>query len=276
MKVLVFNDKDNFEGCLRLVNDNLFPAGQKRFWDYNKYIPFIFSKIKQIDERFKKDKDFKLVNTIFYSGRYNVNVINNFKWSCHNKIRDVNDLLQKEKDFLEEIKCHNIPVITGKVETHVNETIKDLENQKQNYYDRIQKQIRNRRGQIKLFAKLNQAPSIDLKTTILKQSDGEIYQKGVDVKIATDLVHLAHTDSYDVAIILGGDSDLKEAIKLVRENLSKIVIVIAYYTEGDPLLSTISDLKKVASYFLNLKDDFTNTELKNMSSPLRRDIHNLP
>jgi len=269
MKVLIFNDKDNFDGCLRLINDNLFSDGQKRFWDYNKYLPAIFSKVKQLDERFKADSDFKLVNTIFYSGRYNAKVISNFKWSCHQKISETNSSLKNHKEFLQEIQKCNSPDVIRKVESKINDIIDNLEKQKQKYYDNIQKQKRNREGQIKFFEKLEKSPSIDLKTTILKQSNGEIYQKGVDVKLATDLIHLAHTDSYDIAIILGGDSDLKEAVKLVNENRSKIVIVVAYYTEGDPLLSNISDLKKEASYFLNLKEDFTTDELINMSSPLR-------
>ncbi len=68
---------------------------------------------------------------------------------------------------------------------------------------------------------------------------------------------------------MGGDTDLGEAVKLVKENLSKTVIVVSYYTKGEPLLSNISDLKNIADKnFLNLKD-FSEEELEKMSD-LRR------
>lgn len=103
---------------------------------------------------------------------------------------------------------------------------------------------------------------IDLRTTPLKQSEGEIYQKGVDVLLATDLVNLAHTNAYDVAIILSGDTDLVEAVKLVK-NLGKTVIIISYHSPGDARLSNISDLMNAAK-FINLKD-FTKEEIFAMS-----------
>ena len=68
---------------------------------------------------------------------------------------------------------------------------------------------------------------------------------------------------------MGGDTDLVECVRLVKENLSKTVIVIARYVKGDALSSNISDLKKiVASDFINLKD-FSQEEINSMSDPLR-------
>ena len=48
-------------------------------------------------------------------------------------------------------------------------------------------------------------------------------QKGVDTRIAVDMVTFAHTDSYDVAILISGDSDLAEAVDHIREHTKKKV-----------------------------------------------------
>ena len=114
----------------------------------------------------------------------------------------------------------------------------------------------------KLFENLKGNSFIELKTTPLKQREAEIHQKGVDVLLAIDLVNLAHTGAYDIAIILSGDTDLIEAVKLVK-NLGKTVIIISYHTPGNPALSNISDLMN-AGKFINLKD-FTNEEIFAMS-----------
>lgn len=104
-----------------------------------------------------------------------------------------------------------------------------------------------------------------MKTTPLKQRNGEIYQKGVDVLIATDLINLAHTNAYELAIVLSGDTDLIEAVKLIR-SLGKIVIIVSYHTPNNPRLSNISDLMNHGDYFLNLKD-LTRQELLAISDP---------
>lgn len=46
-------------------------------------------------------------------------------------------------------------------------------------------------------------------------------EKGVDVRIALDIVRLARDDGYDVALILSQDQDLSEAVEEVRLESSK-------------------------------------------------------
>lgn len=55
MKVIIFNDIDNFDASLNLVNKK-FKEGQKRFWGYKKYLPFILEKVKNLDNKLQKDK----------------------------------------------------------------------------------------------------------------------------------------------------------------------------------------------------------------------------
>jgi len=48
-------------------------------------------------------------------------------------------------------------------------------------------------------------------------------QKGVDTRIAVDMVTLAVSDAYDIAILVSGDSDLAEAVNFIREHTHKKV-----------------------------------------------------
>ncbi|HUM63235.1 MAG TPA: NYN domain-containing protein [Anaerolineaceae bacterium] len=51
-------------------------------------------------------------------------------------------------------------------------------------------------------------------------------EKGSDVNIATHLLHDGYQGAYSVAIVISNDSDLVEAIKIVRNELNKGVIVL--------------------------------------------------
>jgi len=48
-------------------------------------------------------------------------------------------------------------------------------------------------------------------------------QKGVDTRIAIDMVGLALLDAYDVAILVSGDADLAEAVNFIKEHTHKYV-----------------------------------------------------
>lgn len=51
-------------------------------------------------------------------------------------------------------------------------------------------------------------------------------EKGSDVNLATHLLHDAHLNRYDVAVVISNDSDLLAPIKLVRADLGKIVGIL--------------------------------------------------
>lgn len=51
-------------------------------------------------------------------------------------------------------------------------------------------------------------------------------EKGSDVNLATYLLHDAHQNRYDIAVVISNDSDLLEPIKLVRADLGKIVGIL--------------------------------------------------
>jgi uncharacterized LabA/DUF88 family protein len=51
-------------------------------------------------------------------------------------------------------------------------------------------------------------------------------EKGSDVNLATHLLHDAHLEKFDIAVVISNDSDLLEPIKLVRRDLGKTVGVL--------------------------------------------------
>ena len=252
MKVIIFNDKDNFQGALKIINKEL-PEGEKRFWDYNRYIPFIFKKLQELDGF--KEVSLELVNTIFYTGKYTSKLVYKVNWDCRKKIEEIKGLIDREERLLTEINGQKIePKLMKKITDHVEHMKMFLEDNKKDYEGKIWKNKRNYNGQKKLFEMINKNPSIDLRTTLLKEGDCEIYQKGVDGKIVTDLVNLAHTKTYDLALVLSGDTDLIGAVELVMENLSKKVVVVACHDSEDKEKTNVSDLKNKCSFFMNLHD----------------------
>jgi len=68
-------------------------------------------------------------------------------------------------------------------------------------------------------------------------------EKGSDVNIATHLLHDGYKGAYGVAVVISNDSDLVEAIKIVRNDLKKGVIVL------NPFKDTPSqELNRVATF----------------------------
>jgi NYN domain len=51
-------------------------------------------------------------------------------------------------------------------------------------------------------------------------------EKGSDVNLATQLLHDAHLDRFDIAVVVSNDSDLLAPIKIVRNELGKKVGVL--------------------------------------------------
>ena len=210
-----------------------------------------------------------MLKTFLYEGRYSKNLIKYFKWSSRQKIKELNNLIEKEQNLINIISQSRASnFLRKKINLHVENIKKDLENEKDNYFKNIRKQERNFEGQKKLLKEINDNPFMEVRETPLKQKEGEIYQKGVDVLLATDLIHLAHTDAYDIAVVLSGDTDLREAVKLVK-GLGKTVIIVSYHTPGDHKKSNISDLMNHGK-FINLRE-LTQEEVEKMSDLRKED-----
>lgn len=80
-----------------------------------------------------------------------------------------------------------------------------------------------RQSQINLFNFLgSKRQKIKVHRGYLMENDGIFHEKGVDVKIATDLLVGAYENLYDEAIIISSDTDLIPAIKKIKDIGKKI------------------------------------------------------
>jgi len=73
-------------------------------------------------------------------------------------------------------------------------------------------------------------------------------EKGSDVNLATHLLHDGYQDAYRVAIVISNDSDLVEAIKIVRNELHKGVIVLNPHSK-----SPSQELKQTATFVKDIR-----------------------
>lgn len=145
MRVIVFNDAQNFNGSLNFINER-FRKDEKRFWDYKKYIPFLVKKLKSIDNL--NNEEFQLIKTFFYEGKYSSNLINKFRWNCNKKIAELNRMIKKEQNLLNLISQDKVSyLLRRKVNVHVEDIKKDLIEKKDKYLKYIEKQKRNFEGQ---------------------------------------------------------------------------------------------------------------------------------
>lgn len=82
------------------------------------------------------------------------------------------------------------------------------------------------RSQQKLFANLQKLSWI-VKIGYMMKQDKDYKEKGVDVKLAVDILDMAYQDRYDTAIIISSDTDLIPAIIRAKE-LGKIIEYIGF------------------------------------------------
>ena len=83
-------------------------------------------------------------------------------------------------------------------------------------------------AQVKLFNHLqSKSEKFNVQRGYLMKNDGVFHEKGVDVKIAVDLLVGAYENLYDTAILISSDTDLIPAIQKVKQ-LGKEVEYIGF------------------------------------------------
>ena len=82
----------------------------------------------------------------------------------------------------------------------------------------------------------------------------ELSQKGVDTRIALDLVRLAQRHAYDVGVLIAGDRDLAEPVRLAQDEGRRIIVAAP---EG---ASVAVELRQLADEIVEL----TPTQLRTM------------
>ena len=79
------------------------------------------------------------------------------------------------------------------------------------------KAIRMQESQVRLFNHLrSRKEGFNVQRGYLMKNDGNYHEKGVDVKIAVDLLVGAYENMYDTAILISSDTDLIPAIQKIK------------------------------------------------------------
>jgi len=80
---------------------------------------------------------------------------------------------------------------------------------------------------------------------LVKRPDGRCIEKGVDVRIAVDMVVYAVRDLYDVAVLVSADGDFADAVQFVKDQGKHVEV--AY-----PVGSRFRRLREVCDRFIPL------------------------
>ena len=70
--------------------------------------------------------------------------------------------------------------------------------------------------QQRLFAKLQSQNIPLILGTLLRHPDKSFHEKGVDVRLAVEMIRFARADEYDIAYLLSSDTDLVPAVEEVQ------------------------------------------------------------
>lgn len=207
----------------------IWKINKNRQLNFKKFHSFLF---EHITERLNWDKyNPRLIRCYVYSGEHSDSIINRIKKELGNELIDSINY-KKIKNFLD-------------------------------------KTIKGKEVQEKLFSFSTYCNFLEIKTTPLNYISNQavygkgLYQKGVDVQLAVDLVSHAYKDNFDIAILCSGDIDLLSSVNTIK-SLGKKIIIISH----PELIS--KNMIKIADYFINLEkldenelDGISNTISKN-------------
>jgi len=75
-------------------------------------------------------------------------------------------------------------------------------------------------------------------------------QKGVDVLLALDMLRFALKDNYDVAILVSGDGDFADIVRMIKDEGRKVEIVTFPETRAQALLEACDKSIEISSEWL--------------------------
>lgn len=120
------------------------------------------------------------------------------------------------------------------------------------YYNVLQEPSQKAEGsreQHEFLETLRKTPYLDLRLGTTKLSQGIPVERGIDVMLATDLLYFATNNTYDIAVLVSGDSDFSYTLGVVK-NMGKHVEV-AYFENA-----ASRDLLNSADYLHQLDRKF--------------------
>lgn len=125
---------------------------------------------------------------------------------------------------------------------------------KENHWDIKTSKLKTRMEEIFIDNRVVDYKKI-LSTGIKKIKFERLREKGIDVKLATDLIVGAVDNQYDIAVVVSSDSDLVPAIDWVRHRMKKKIEYVGFSipdeinpkNSTEPLISLITktDIKRI-------------------------------
>lgn len=97
-------------------------------------------------------------------------------------------------------------------------------------------------NQQKLFAELEKQ-KIKLVRGYMMRNDGIYHEKGVDVRMAVDMVVGAYENNFDTVILISSDTDLIPAVEKVMKKRKRIEYVGLSYRPSFGLMKKVSETK---------------------------------
>jgi len=120
------------------------------------------------------------------------------------------------------------------------------------YYNVLQDPAQRPEGhreQQEFLDTLRKTPYLEVRLGGMKRAAGIPVEKGLDIMLATDLLHFASNGLYDIAVLVSGDADFAYAVQAVK-NMGKHVEVA--YFEGN----VSRDILEVADFGRLLDQEF--------------------
>ncbi len=77
-------------------------------------------------------------------------------------------------------------------------------------------------NQQKLFRELQKQNIVIILGQLIQHSDKTYHEKGVDVKLAVEMIKFAREDRYDMAFLLSSDTDLEPAVEEILKYNKKV------------------------------------------------------
>ncbi len=218
MKVMIFIDNSNFFNSIRCLQDDKF---QDRVIDYNKLSKFVLNFLSKNSQYI--NQNLFHVRTYYYDGEYTDTLINKIKYH----LSSIKNLPENQEEI------YTLNLLLEKVNRRMDSQKRAIDIMRSFYFFETR-----------------------LKPLQYSKNQG-VFQKGVDVQLAVDLVSNAYLNNYDIAVLFSGDIDLYESIKLVK-SLGKQIIIFSHEKLMAQDMITISDFyKDIYRLQDNQLDEFT-------------------
>jgi uncharacterized LabA/DUF88 family protein len=113
---------------------------------------------------------------------------------------------------------------------------------------------------------LRKTPYLEVRLGSTKMAQGVPVEKGIDIMLATDLLHFAWNGLYDVAVLVSGDSDFAYALQAVK-NMGKHVEVAYFESNVSKDLLDVADNRHLLNqnFFKGLWSGKRRTKRKRVS-----------